>query len=263
MTTVDTGHHGAGVPPGQPGHVDEQLRALHLVRMSRGAAVWLTIALAGVSFVLSFTSLRTLAAMSAWPGWSSWLWPLIIDGTIIVATLGIVALAPYRRQFGNRVFLWVVLGAAASVSVGGNALHAWLSVGQLVSWMRWGSAGLACVPPVALLATTHILAMLWRFEPVALPDARSLLCERALEVAVERMDRWDAAAAKLHEQGYCPSVASDKIAHALRYLYECRPALSLRAIGAKPEVGLRHDTVGKIRDAAAVVLGVTSAAEHP
>ena len=34
--------------------------------------------------------------------WPSWLWPLIIDGTIILATLGIVALAPYRDQLRNR-----------------------------------------------------------------------------------------------------------------------------------------------------------------
>jgi hypothetical protein len=34
--------------------------------------------------------------------WPSWLWPLIIDGTIIPATLGIVALAPYRDQLRNR-----------------------------------------------------------------------------------------------------------------------------------------------------------------
>ena len=32
----------------------------------------------------------------------SWLWPLIIDGTIIPATLGIVALAPYRDRPRNR-----------------------------------------------------------------------------------------------------------------------------------------------------------------
>jgi hypothetical protein len=37
--------------------------------------------------------------------WPSWLWPLIIDGTIIPATLGIVALAPYRDQLRNRGFL--------------------------------------------------------------------------------------------------------------------------------------------------------------
>ena len=240
-------------------HADDELRTLQLVKGSRTAAVWLTAGIATVSFVLSFTSLRNLAAMSAWPGWPSWLWPLIIDGTIVLATLGIVSLAPYRHQFQNRAFLWVVLCAAALVSVGGNGVHAWLSTGQLLAWMRWGSAGLACVPPVALLATTHILAILWRFNPLPPPDARSQLRDRAVELAAQRMDRWEAAAAKLHEEGYCPSVPTDKIAHALRYLYECRPALSLRAIGSKPEVGLHHDTVGKIRDAAASVLGVAAA----
>jgi hypothetical protein len=248
-----------GAPAVHRNAADEnEMRMLRLVRRSRTAAVWLTVGIATVSFVLSFNSLRSLAAMTAWPGWPSWLSPLLLDGLIILATLGIVALAPYREQFWNRVFLWVVLGVAALVSVGGNGLHAWLSTGQLVSWMRWGSAGLACVPPVALLATTHILGILWRFDPVPPPDTRSQLRDRALELAAERMDRWDAAAAKLHEEGYCPSVATEKIAAALRYLYECRPAPSLRQIGAKPEVGLHHDTVGKIRDAAAAVLGAAT-----
>lgn len=238
------------------GFGDDELRTLRLVRRSRTAAVWLTVGIAAVSFVLSFNSLRSLAAMTAWPGWPSWLSPLLLDGLVILATLGIVSLAPYRDQSSNRGFLWAVLGVAALVSVGGNGLHAWLSTGHLVSWMRWGSAGLACVPPVALLATTHILGILWRFDPVPPPDVRSQLRDRALELAAERMDRWEAAAAKLHEEGYCPSVPTEKIAGVLRYLYECRPALSLRAVGAKPEVGLHHDTVGKIRDAAAVVLGV-------
>ena len=56
--------------------------------------------------------------------WPSWLWPLIIDGTIIPAALGIVALAPYRDQLRNRGFFWVVLGIAALVRVGGNVLYA-------------------------------------------------------------------------------------------------------------------------------------------
>jgi hypothetical protein len=238
---------------------DEGLRTLLLVRRSRRAAVWLTVAIATVSFVLSFTSLRQLAAASAWPGWSSWLLPLIIDGIIVLATLGIVALAPYRDQLRNRAFFWAVLTAAAAVSVGGNALHAWLFTARLVAWMRCGSAGLACVPPVALLATTHILGTLWRFNPVPPPDARSQLRDRALELAAQRMDRWEAAAAKLHEDGHCLTVPTEKIAGVLWYLYERRPALSLRAIGAKPEVGLHHGTVGKIRDAAAVVLGAAGA----
>ena len=80
---------------------DEALRMLHLVRRSRRYAVWLTAGIATVSFVLSFESLRDLAAMSAWPGWSSYLWPLIIDGTIVLATLGIVALAPTAPSCGT------------------------------------------------------------------------------------------------------------------------------------------------------------------
>ena len=59
-------------------------------------------------------------------------------GTIIPATLGIVALAPYRDQLRNRGFFWVVLGIAALVSVGGNLLHAWLATDQLASWTRAG-----------------------------------------------------------------------------------------------------------------------------
>ena len=94
-----------------------------------------------------------------------------------------------------------------------------------------------------------------------LVETNTTLSSGSCTLAAERMDRWEAAAAALHEEGYCSSVASEKVAQTLRYLYESRPALSLRAIGAKPEVGLRHDTVGKIRDAAAAVLGVAAGHE--
>jgi hypothetical protein len=51
---------------------DDAVRLLHLVHRSRRLAVWLTVGIAAVSFVLSFTSLRELAAMSAWPGGAGW-----------------------------------------------------------------------------------------------------------------------------------------------------------------------------------------------
>lgn len=51
--------------------LDDEWRTLQLVRRSRTAAVWLTVGIATVSFVLSFNSLRSLAAMTAWPGWPS------------------------------------------------------------------------------------------------------------------------------------------------------------------------------------------------
>ncbi len=177
---------------------------LHLVRRSRRYAVWLTAGIATVSFVLSFESLRDLAAMSAWPGWSSYLWPLIIDGTIVLATLGIVALAPYRTQLWNRLYFWIVLVLAAAVSVGGNAVHAWLTTAHLDSWMRYGSAGLACVPPLALLASTHSMAILWRFNPTPPADATSQVRDGALASATARMAEWEAAATKIQRRGVLP-----------------------------------------------------------
>lgn len=234
---------------------DDALRMLHLVRRSRKYAVALTATIATISFVLSFESLRDLAAKSAWPGWHSWLWPLIIDGLIVLATLVIVALAPYRSQFWNRLYAWVVLALAATVSVGGNMAHAWLATAQLEPWMRYGSAGLACVPPLALLASTHFMAILWRFNPKPPPDTTSQVRDGVLASASTRMAEWEAAAAKLHEHGHCRHVPTSKVAHALRYLYDHRPAMSLRAIGATAEVDLHHDNVRKIRDGAAAVFG--------
>ena len=101
-----------------------------------------------VRSVCNGTGIGAARALILWPElvtlgehcsrWPSWLWPLIIDGAIIAATLGIVALAPYRDQLRNRGFFWVVLGIAALVRVGGNLLRAWLATDQLASWMRAG-----------------------------------------------------------------------------------------------------------------------------
>ncbi|HYZ67807.1 MAG TPA: DUF2637 domain-containing protein [Mycobacterium sp.] len=95
-----------------------------VVRVTRAAAVLITVVIGAASFVLSFSSLWDLAARSAWPTRLAWLWPVIVDCTIILATMAIVALASYRHQRSNRRFFWAVLCAAAVVSVNGNAVHA-------------------------------------------------------------------------------------------------------------------------------------------
>jgi hypothetical protein len=223
-----------------------------VVRVTRVAAVLITLVIGAASFVLSFSSLWDLAARSAWPARLAWLWPVIVDGTIILATMAIVALASNRHQRGNRRFFWAVLCAAAVVSVSGNAVHAVIpGTAPLVPWL---SALIACVPPVALLATTHTLAILWRLRPEKPVDSVAQVQETALAVAVSQMQKWDAVAAAIHERGLLTSHSTAKISEALRYLHDHRPAMSQRAIGA--QVDLHHDTVGKIRAAAAEVLGV-------
>ena len=70
--------------------------------------------------------------------WPSWLWPLIIDGTIMLATFGDCRVGALPRPAAESGFFWMVLGMAALVSVGGNLLHAWLATDQLASWTRAG-----------------------------------------------------------------------------------------------------------------------------
>jgi hypothetical protein len=94
-------------------------------------------------------------------------------------------------------------------------------------------------------------------------EARSLtranaseLRDRALELAMDKMGRWEAAAAELQGHGYCASDPTEQVAHGMRYLFDCTSRMSLRQVGAKPEVRFHHEKVGKIQEAAQVVLGL-------
>lgn len=73
---------------------------------------------------------------------------------------------------------------------------------------------------------------------------------------MDKMGRWEAAAAELQGHGYCASDPTEQVAHAMRYLFDCTPRMSLRQVGAKPEVRFHHEKVGKIQEAAQVVLGL-------
>lgn len=104
-------------------------------------------------FVLSFAALRDLAVRVGMPADLGWIWPLLIDGMIVEATLAVVALA----QRGSRRavwYAWFLLAAGAVVSVGSNSVHA------MLTGHGWAGAAAASVPPVVLLATTHLTVLL-------------------------------------------------------------------------------------------------------
>lgn len=132
-----------------------------MVRRARRMAVLITGGIAVTSFVLSFSGLRNLAERSGIPSELAWLWPLTVDGTIIQATMAVIAVAAYPSQRSNRRFFWATLIAAASVSVGGNILHA-VVTGPVPPIL---AAIIATIAPLSLLATTHGLAALTRFNP--------------------------------------------------------------------------------------------------
>ncbi|WP_072803790.1 DUF2637 domain-containing protein [Rhodococcoides yunnanense] len=131
-----------------------------VLRATLVSAVVITTVIGIASFVLSFAALWDLATMAGVPRNLSWLWPVIVDGTILQATISVIALAGFEDQRSGRRFFWWVLVIAALVSIGANAMHAFIShTGTLHPAL---SAAIATVAPVSLLAATHGLGILVR-----------------------------------------------------------------------------------------------------
>ncbi|MFI5535303.1 DUF2637 domain-containing protein [Nocardia sp. NPDC051900] len=125
------------------------------MRLARWSAVVIIIAVGAAAFRLSFATLKDLAILAHIPASDAWLFPLIVDGTILLATFGVLVLAnaPERR------FFVTVLVIGSVVSVAGNSLHA-VAAGRELPW--WASALVAAIAPISLLADTHGLALLIR-----------------------------------------------------------------------------------------------------
>ncbi|MFD5179774.1 DUF2637 domain-containing protein [Nocardia sp. NPDC058379] len=138
------------------GTADQQPK---VIRWARWSAVLVVLAIGAAAFVLSFAALRDLAVMAHTPTHLAWLFPVIVDGTIIQATIAVLALA----DSPERTFFARVLIAGATVSIGGNIAHA------LVSGFGIMAAVLAVIAPAALLLDTHGLAVLLRTRKPAPP----------------------------------------------------------------------------------------------
>ncbi|SMX69684.1 Homeodomain-like domain-containing protein [Brevibacterium sp. 239c] len=121
-----------------------------------------TVFIAAGAFWLSFTALADLAARSGVGGSQAWAWPLIVDGIIVVATVAAVALAGQRSAW----YPWALLIGGSAVSVIANALHAVVAADADVPGVL--AAAVAAVPPVVLLAITHLTVILTRPQPA--PD---------------------------------------------------------------------------------------------
>lgn len=227
---------------------------LSLVRRTRMTAVIIDVVICAAACVLSFSALRDVAARTAWPGHLAWLFPVIVDGAQILASMALVAFSAYPEQRSARRYFWALLTIGVAVSVSGNAVHALMPNPDLPvpPFGPWIAVAIGCVPSLAVVGTTHALSILWRFVPYEKPDEQAQLKDSALALAAERLDRWHAVAAAIHERGLMASYPSATIVGVLRLLHDTQPSLPLRQIGE--QVGIRHDAVARIRDAAKAVL---------
>jgi Protein of unknown function (DUF2637) len=101
--------------------------------------------LAAAAFTLSYDALHHLALDSRVRPGLAWLWPVVIDGTIVVALLTVLAA---KRAAIRAAYPWALAGLFSLASVAFNIAHAPdRPVAQLVFAMA----------PVALVLTTHLL----------------------------------------------------------------------------------------------------------
>jgi hypothetical protein len=239
---------------------------------TRIAAVLITVGIGAASFVLSFAALRDLAARAGISERLAWLWPLIVDGTILQATMAVVALAGHRDQDRSRRYFWIVLSSSAAVSVGANALHAVISGSAPLS--PWLAAAIAVVAPVSLLASTHGLSLLIRVsgpvDPVRLRIAVATIEapqhdrpatppvtelnehseQRSAPVAVAARQPWESVAEVIASRDGARDFEVGDVASVLHLSYERE--LSHQAIGR--QLGIDHRVVDEIVSASSELL---------
>ncbi|MGF0312513.1 DUF2637 domain-containing protein [Rhodococcus sp. IEGM1428] len=109
-----------------------------------------TIFLSLVCFAISYIALADLARIAGL-GSEAYLWPVKIDGTIVVGTVAVVGLGGHR-------IAWSLLAASALVSIASNGIHALLTQGS------WIAVEVALTPPVFLLWVTHLTVRLGRTQ---------------------------------------------------------------------------------------------------
>jgi hypothetical protein len=124
--------------------------------------------LAGAAFALSYDALHQLALDSRVRPALAWLWPVVIDGTIVVALLTVLAANRAATQAG---YPWMLAGLFSAASVAFNIAHAPdRPVAQLVFAMA----------PVALVLTTHLLMqqLAWHQPPATSSAAKPASADR-------------------------------------------------------------------------------------
>ncbi len=101
--------------------------------------------LAAGSFAMSYEALHALALAQGVPVALAWLWPLVVDGFILVASLSVVHAAARQEP---AIYPWVLVASFSSLSVLFNILQAQPTpLARLV----------AAVPPLALVMSFELL----------------------------------------------------------------------------------------------------------
>ena len=110
------------------------------------------------AFLLSYDALHSLALASGVRPGLARIWPGVLDGFIVVATLTVVAA---KRASRSTWYPWALVVLFSAASVAFNILHA---LDQALAPAGWVAAMVFAMPPVALVLATHLLLQqgVWR-----------------------------------------------------------------------------------------------------
>lgn len=103
------------------------------------------ISLAVAGFAMSYEALHSLAVEQGVPTPLAWMWPLVVDGFIVVASLSVVRAVADGR---HGVYAWLLVLAFSAISVAFNVIHA---APTLVARF------VAAIPPTALVLSFELL----------------------------------------------------------------------------------------------------------
>jgi hypothetical protein len=123
------------------------------------------------AFLLSYDALHSLAVASGVRPGLARIWPGVLDGFIVVATLTVVAAKRARQPTW---YPWALVALFSAASVAFNILHA---LDRYLTAARWVAPLVFAMPPVALVLATHLLLQqgAWRRQhpqaPPKLVDA--------------------------------------------------------------------------------------------
>lgn len=112
-----------------------------------------TIGIALLAFILSYSKLVGLAERAGYSQHMATLWPLIVDGLAVVATMGVM------RLQARRWYAWALLVSATLVSMVAAVASAVFPDGPLPPV---AAALVSVVPPLCLLVAPHLAVQLIR-----------------------------------------------------------------------------------------------------
>jgi hypothetical protein len=103
------------------------------------------------AFLLSYDALHSLALASGVRPGLARIWPGVLDGFIVIATLTVVAAKRTRQPTW---YPWALVALFSAASVAFNILHA---LDRYLTAARWVRPLVFAMPPIALVLATHLL----------------------------------------------------------------------------------------------------------